>query len=238
MSLSTIASSEETLQAERQEPNAGLVVRWVWRTLIFVLVSLISFLAWLVAYGNLYKSGSQLGYNLGLVGGVLMATLLAYPLRKRLPFLEKLGSMPSWFKYHMVLGIVGPLLIMFHSTFKIGSMNGRVAFYAMILVMASGIVGRFIYRQVHIGLYGRELTLADAEAELKTSLEGIDSAIVLQPEFLQRLKDFRDNAFVEENRIWHHAWRFCTLSIQGKLLVHSISGPVRKAIAKSAAQQH
>ena len=59
-------------------------------------------------YINPYRG---LGYALGIIGGSLMLVLLAYSLRKRWAWLEFLGSTPSWFRFHMVLGIAGPLAI-------------------------------------------------------------------------------------------------------------------------------
>ena len=123
---------------------------------------------------------------------------------------------------------------MFHSTFKSGSMNGRVALYAMILVTVRGIVGRFVYRQVHIGLYGRELTLADAEQELMTSSEGVNSTFVFHPEILGRLKSFREAAFAEMNSIPRRTWRFCSMGWRGKILVHSIRDMVQKELVVTA----
>lgn len=216
----------------------GTIRRWTWRSLIFVMTGLLLFLAWLVANGDLYKPGSQLGYNLGLAGGVMMLTLLLYPLRKRIPWLEQSGSMKAWFRYHMVFGIAGPVLILFHTTFHPASMNARVALYAMVLVAVSGIVGRFVYRQAHLGLYGRELTLADSEAELKASSEGIDSAFVLQPEILQRLKAFRETALTPLEGIDARAWRFCTLRWQGKMLIRSVRSAVKQALLENAKRKN
>ncbi len=50
----------------------------------------------------------------------------------------------------------GPLLILAHSTFRVGSLNAGVALYSMIIVALSGIVGRFIYSRVNRGLYGEQ----------------------------------------------------------------------------------
>ena len=107
-----------------------------------------------------------------------MLLLILYPLRKRFRILHGLGRVASWFRIHMVLGILGPTMIILHSNFKIGSLNSRLALFTMLVVVASGIVGRYLYSQVHKGLYGSRAEardiLADAEA-LKRQL-GIDLA--------------------------------------------------------------
>src|SRR5579871_1467565 len=50
-----------------------------------------------------------LGYALGIVGGSLMLLLLMYSARKHFSWLRFLGPTPAWFRFHMVLGILGPL---------------------------------------------------------------------------------------------------------------------------------
>ena len=55
------------------------------------------------------------GYALGIVGGSLMLVLLLYPARKRAQWLHFIGGVPMWSRIHMTLGIVGSMLILFHS---------------------------------------------------------------------------------------------------------------------------
>jgi len=214
------------------------VLRWVWRSSIALLVVLLLVLAWLVAFGDLFKPGSDLGYNLGLAGGLMMLSLLLYPLRKRVRFLDRLGRMETWFRYHMFMGIGGPVLILFHSTFKTGSMNASIALYAMLLVALSGVVGRFVYRHIHRGLYGRELTLAELEAELKNRQGSIGSVFELQPNIEHRLKEFHQLAFAELDSTSQRIWRFMTLQYKGKSLSRSIRHDAKKALAAEAKKQN
>lgn len=107
-----------------------------------------------------------LGYALGIIGGTMMLMLLVYPLRKRLPALRHLGAVRSWFRMHMILGVAGPVLIVMHSNFHIGSLNSLAAMTAMLIVAGSGFVGRFFYARIHRGLYGQKLTLQNAQAEV------------------------------------------------------------------------
>lgn len=208
------------------------VLRWAWRSSIALLVVLLLVLAWLVAFGKLYEPGSTLGYNLGLVGGLLMVSLLIYPLRKRVRFLAWLGRMESWFKFHMMAGIGGPLLVLFHSTFKIGSMNGRVALYAMLLVAFSGVVGRFLYRHLHRGLYGRQLTLADAENDLKASVESLGSVFALQPDIELRLRAFYAENFAHLDSVTLRVWRFVTLHWRSRRLAREIRRDAKLALKR------
>jgi hypothetical protein len=118
---------------------AARTLKWGGGFALVILGGLLLALGWLVAVTKPYEAGSTLGYNMGLAGGIGMLTLLAYPLRKRFPLLQRLGDMQTWFHYHVVIGIAAPVLVLFHSTFHLGSMNGTVAFYSMLTVVASEI---------------------------------------------------------------------------------------------------
>ena len=205
------------------------VLSWSWRAALVVAGGLLIFLAWLVSTGEMFKAGDDVGYNLGLVGGLLMLSLLIYPLRKRVRFMNRWGSMQAWFRYHQVAGIVGPTLVLFHSTFRIGSMNARVALYAMLLVALSGLIGRFLYRHIHKGMYGQHLTMRDAEEDLKQSAEDVRSIFAEYPKIQEKLSAFRTYAFAHEPSLWKRMLRFMTLKSRG----HKLSLVIRDGIKKS-----
>lgn len=101
------------------------------------------------------------GYALGIAGGSAMLLLLVYPLRKRLRAFAFLGATKRWFQVHMALGIVGPVLILFHSNFSLGATNSNVALVCMLVVAGSGLFGRYFYARIHHGLHGRKASLAE-----------------------------------------------------------------------------
>jgi hypothetical protein len=96
------------------------------------------------------------GYWLGIAGMSCVGLLLIYPLRKRAPKLAFIGSVPAWFHLHMALGLLAPILILYHATFRTGSVNAQIALTAMLIVAGSGVVGRLIYVRVHKGLTGQK----------------------------------------------------------------------------------
>jgi hypothetical protein len=116
-----------------------------------------------------------LGYLLGIIGGSAMLLLLVYPLRKRFAWLAGIGPVKRWFQVHMVLGVAGPLCILYHSNFSLGATNSNAALFAMLVVSASGIVGRYFYARIHCGLYGHRNHLGALQAsaaELRTKVAG------------------------------------------------------------------
>jgi hypothetical protein len=105
-----------------------------------------------------------LGYWLGIVGGSLMLILLVYSARKRFAWLHWMGGIPAWFQFHMVLGVIGPMLILFHANFRLGATNSNVALFSMLLVAGSGVIGRYMYTRLHANLDGHEDTLEQLRA--------------------------------------------------------------------------
>ena len=197
------------------------VVRHV---VVWVLFIILVALAWFVATQNPYTAGDAIGYNLGLVGGSMMLLLLVYSLRKRAGFMKNTGPVRRYFAFHMFLGVTGPILVLFHSTFKIGSLNSRIALYSMLLVAGSGLVGRFVYRHIHQGLYGREITLEEAEQQLNESAENVQSLLSLAPGIEEKLEGFRAYSTDKLESASARSWRFMTMRIRG----HSLAREARK----------
>ena len=112
---------------------------------------------WVVRDERYIVAESGIGYWLGIIGGCMMLLLLVYPVRKKKPRWKYSGSIKFWFRLHMFLGIVGPVLIIFHSGYHLGSINGSVAFISMLIVASSGLVGRYFYQSIHHGLYGEKI---------------------------------------------------------------------------------
>ena len=96
-------------------------------------------LGWLLRDSELTSAKSGAGYWLGIIGASMMLMLLLYPLRKRIRALRILGKTAFWFKTHMILGIVGPVLVLYHSNFQLGSFNSQVALFCMLLAAIYGI---------------------------------------------------------------------------------------------------
>lgn len=157
---------------------------WVGLTLVVVGLS----------RSSLYVSGKGLGYAMGLVGGILMLVLLLYPLRKRASWAAPLGRLRYWFAAHMVLGIGGPVLVLLHSRLHLGSLNASVAFWCMVVVAGSGIVGRFLYARLHRGLYGRQQTLAEVRAEATALRVQVEQGLTGLPDVAGVLGDFAKDA--------------------------------------------
>ena len=120
-------------------------------------IALLLLVGWAARDQRYLVAESGIGYWLGIIGGSLMLLLLIYPLRKRFRRWAAIGSVKAWFRIHMILGLAGPVIIIFHSGFKLGSFNSSVALFCMLTVALSGLVGRKLYEGIHHGLYGSKV---------------------------------------------------------------------------------
>ncbi|MDH5526509.1 MAG: hypothetical protein OEY97_04290 [Nitrospirota bacterium] len=127
------------------------------------------------------------GYYLGIAGAVMMALLLLYPMRKKMNFMRRMGPVKYWFQTHMIMGVVGPLLVVFHSNFALGSLNSQIALFTMLVVAFSGLFGRFMYTKIHHGLYGRRATAAEMRMGLKSAHGTLEGDIEFPEEMNERL---------------------------------------------------
>lgn len=121
-------------------------------------------------------AGKGIGYALGIIGGTLMLMIFIYPLRKRWRWMRHIGATKYWFRAHMMLGVIGPVVILYHSNFQLGSTNSRVALYCTLLVAGSGVIGRYIYAQIHNGLYGRKASLKQLTGRMQQSAAQMSAA--------------------------------------------------------------
>ena len=143
-----------------------------------------------------------LGYFLGIVGSLLILTLLLYPMRKRFKFLKVLGSVKNWFRVHMMLGVIGPLAILYHSNFMLGSVNSTAALISMLLVAGSGLVGRFLYAKVHKGLYGRKANLKELLAGVKLTTAETGGAAKFVPHLMERIAEYDRQVLKPPAGVW------------------------------------
>ncbi len=91
-------------------------------------------------------AGSLPGHILGIAGAVIIGLALVYPIRKRI-FGKKGKANPL--NRHIIYGLTGASLGTVHSAHKFSSAIGALTFLALLLVVLSGIVGRFLYRNVN-----------------------------------------------------------------------------------------
>ena len=191
------------------------------------------FLAWSLRDQNLIRAEDGIGYWLGVVGGCLMLLLLVYPIRQRLQSLSGIGSIRFWFQTHMIFGVLGPLFVLFHSNFNLGSLNGRVALFCTLVVAGSGLLGRYLYAKIHHGMYGRRASLESLRNQ--SILGNSDSGRLGVIELInERLLPYEEVVLARSRRILPSVIGIALAPLTSRLLEWSLARDVRAAVDDQA----
>lgn len=151
---------------------------------------------------NLKPSG-VLGHGFGIIGSVLMILgMVLYMARKRYRFMSRMGLLKHWLEFHIFLCTLGPILILFHTSYKFGGLVA-ISFWSMVAVFLSGIIGRFIYIQIPRAVDGRELSINEVKdmrsnvAEIVSNNYSLDevSYNILVESIKKRVEIYRKNPF-------------------------------------------
>lgn len=202
----------------------------------FVVAAVAIYLGWIGRQGRPIDAAEGIGYALGIAGGIPMLLLLLYSFRKRLPFMRHLGPIKYWFRGHMMLGVVGPVLILYHCNFQVGSLNSQVALFCTLLVAGSGLVGRYLYAKIHHGLYGRKASLRELIEQLGDSSERLSSRNGVIDDIRDDLRELVDSVLSPPESLWESLSRPVAMSIRTRWLYIRMSWTVRrKLIARSVA---
>lgn len=132
------------------------------------------------------RSSGAVGLAAGLAGTGAFVLNLTYLLRKRLVRASWLGSLRAWMGFHIATGLLGAALILVHSSFLPKSALGILAAASLVVVVAAGLVGRYLYGLVPRTLSGRELEREELRRRLERDREslleaGFDAALLERP---------------------------------------------------------
>lgn len=114
---------------------------------------------------RILRPSGTVGLVFGIAGAGLMLLTLPYVLRKKVPSLVRRGSTQRWLDFHVFCGIVGPVLITLHTSFKFNGVVS-VAYWSMVLVVLSGFVGRYLYVRIPRSIRGTELSLGEIHEKI------------------------------------------------------------------------
>jgi hypothetical protein len=167
-------------------------------TLLYVLV-----IVWAAAYGFDYyrlplaerafhplnhqlRPSGPVGIRLAILGVITFFGIYIYPFRKRWKWLARIGKTRNWLDVHVVMGTAAPVLITFHAAFRMHGLAGT-AYWIMLVVVASGFVGRYLYAQIPRRLNAAELTLQEMHSMAAELAEELKNQSLLSTEELEPL---------------------------------------------------
>jgi hypothetical protein len=170
---------------------------------VYVVIAVAVYLSWLFVRHTEYETSGRFAYWLGWAGAICMFILFSYPVRKYYKWTYNLGNIKWWLNTHMVLGILGPLLIFAHCKFQTGSLNAAVAFWSMISVAISGVIGRYLYRHSTIDLHSEKKLLAAFKKDVKLDHD-TDSLLWFVPHVRKKLLALEEEAVYDSEHAAGH----------------------------------
>ncbi len=182
-----------------------------------------------------FKPSGAFGHGLGIIGTLLILIgVFGYIARKRYQFLARFGRLKYWLEFHIFLCTLGPIMILFHTAFKFGGIVS-ISFWSMVAVVASGVIGRFIYIQIPRTIEGRELSLGEIRA-LQLDLAGtLRSSFHMSDQQVDRLLASIQSAVIDSGNILARYWQ---THLDDRRRLRSARGILREAgLSRQAVQQ-
>lgn len=147
--------------------------RELWAAFIAIIMITMVYVFMMSQLGGIPSASGLFGHGLGILGFILMLmTEIVYSWRKRSRS-ARWGRMSSWLRFHIFTGLVGPYMVLLHSSWKFNGLAGIVMVLTIIIVL-SGIIGRYIYTAIPRTADGAEIETYALErqiAELEVTLQ-------------------------------------------------------------------
>jgi hypothetical protein len=141
------------------------------------------------------KPSGVFGHGLGIVGSsMIIIGIIIYSTRKRVRALWKLGKLSVWLEVHIFLCLLGPILVIYHTTFKAGGI-AAISLWSMLSVAASGVVGRFLYVLIPRTSAGDQMTSHQINEQFDEQ-----EKILLESETGREIRRMIDRSFAELKR--------------------------------------
>lgn len=131
------------------------------------------------------RPSGYVGQSAGILAALIFAFLWMYPARKSLKALAKAGPLSRWLDIHIAFALTLPLLLAVHSGWRFFGIIG-LGFGAMMIVWASGIVGRYLYVRIPRSRSGLELSMEEIAAERRSMVTEIAAKTGLDPRSLEQ----------------------------------------------------
>jgi hypothetical protein len=144
---------------------------------------------------KLLKPSGEFSHGLGIIGSsMIIIGIIMYSTRKRVRALWNLGKLSIWLEVHIFLCLLGPMLVIYHTTFKAGGI-AAISLWSMLSVAMSGIVGRFLYMLIPRTTAGTEMTTNQITEQFDAQ-----EKIMLESEIGRDIRHMIDRSFAKMKR--------------------------------------
>jgi hypothetical protein len=158
----------------------------LWLAFISILIFSSVYALVVLITGEIPAAREFFGHSLGIIGFTMMLmTETMYSWRKR-SRTARLGKMAHWLRFHIYTGIVGPFLVLLHSSWKFNGLAGFVMLLTITIVI-SGFIGRYIYTSIPRTVDGVEMERDQLVQQIGRLEQSIKSWLASQPAEVQQM---------------------------------------------------
>ncbi|MBI3567523.1 MAG: hypothetical protein HY084_04875 [Gemmatimonadetes bacterium] len=157
------------------------------------------------------RPSGYIGQSAGLIALLVFVFLWLYPLRKKWKALAFTGSVGKWLDVHVTTAMALPLLLAIHAAWRSDGVIG-LGLAAMLIVCASGIVGRYLYVRIPRAKSGVELTRDEVAAQRRELIVRLAEATGTSVNAVEELLTVSDDSGANEN----------PLRVLGRLLTNDL----------------
>ncbi len=158
--------------------------RELWWSFIAIMAITLLYSFAVISGGRIPAARELFGHGIGIIGFILMLmTETLYTFRKRSRS-ARWGRMQNWMQFHIFTGLVGPYMVLLHTSWKFNGLAGMVMLLTIVIV-ASGFIGRYIYTSVPRTVDGIEIEADELEKQIRVVDGDLQSWLANQPELYQ-----------------------------------------------------
>ena len=140
--------------------------RELWLALLAGILITTFYLLVMSATREVPPASELFGHSIGILGFILMLmTETLYSLRKRSRSV-RWGRMSTWLQFHIFTGLVGPYMVLLHTSWKFNGLAGVTTLFTVVIVI-SGFVGRYIFTRIPRTMDGLEIEGTLSQEALK-----------------------------------------------------------------------
>jgi hypothetical protein len=163
--------------------------RELWVAFIAIIAISIVYLMAVIMLGGIPAASDFFGHSLGVVGFLLMLmTETLYTLRKKSRS-ARWGRIASWLQFHIVTGLVGPYMVLLHTSWKFNGLAGMVMLMTVIVVI-SGFIGRYIYTAIPRNADGLEIETGELQRQIDSMETEIGNWLGKRPEVSRQMLNY------------------------------------------------
>lgn len=141
---------------------------------------------------DMYGTTGTLGIFCGIIAVGLFLSNFGYFLRKHVGLLERVGTLRLWLDWHIASAIIGCGFVALHANFTLRNWIARACVYALVIVVLTGLIGRYLLRYVPRTATGRQLDELGFTDEIMTLIDQVRTDVLHQPEAVRAMQGLID----------------------------------------------